>query len=462
MDADREVAAGQKLTEAKRAELAALQRGGVIEVNYPYYGKSVTVERLASKGKPLPKSVEGAKSVKLTGRASADHYSGEIQSQTGIPVIVQTKYTNLSGEQYVMPVSGLYNISYTGSMSKALGLLSSHVDAEWTFDGNKVVISRMNERSYPLTVPLGKTSFTSGSNSLATGSGGLTITRSGDLDPLSGVTARLDALITPPAEAYIDPTSSTLIVKGPPSVHTKVKAAVREIEDVYARKIGLEVAAYYVEADKVDDFASSLSRSVRGVSFTGLANAITGNGVATIKGNDHSFSFRAIASNDTVFDFQQISTTGQSGVWAELVTQDNTNYVSNSTTTTQDGVTTTSLQTDTIDGGLSVHALPRILDTNQISLQLNIVQKNLRGLDEFYSNGASVQLPKTDQRKIQSDVILQPGETLILAGYEHQRASSGGSGVGSPKAWFVGGSKKAEVKRVRLILMVRPTILSGG
>jgi type II secretory pathway component GspD/PulD (secretin) len=460
---ERELAAGQEITGAKRAELAAINRGEVVFIDAPYYGEEVKVERSKGQGKPLPSRVEQAKSTSFNFQGSAKGAALEIENQTGIPVTIQTKYVTLDGKPYDMPVNSTLKLSNSGALSKTLAYIASRIDAEWSYDGATITFTRMIERSYSLPIPIGKTAaYSAQVDSLSlNGQKPVTISRTGSLDPWAGIEARLMAAIGSYADVILDEASSTLTVKAPPSVHRRVKAALADIDDIYDRRIGLEVAVYFVESDKVDDFAASLSARSGDVSFVGLANAISGNGVAAITRGPRSFNFRSIARNDAVFDFQQGSTTSQSGVWAPIVIQSNTNYVSSTTTTVDNGVSTTSLQTDQVDEGISIHALPRILGNNKIGLHLTVVQKSLNGIDTFSSNNSSVQLPRVDGRQFQSDVTLAPGETLLLAGYEQDVSRSQKSGPFSPKAWIAGGNSNAQTTNVRMILMVRPSILGG-
>ena len=460
--ADREIAAGKKLTSSQLAELAAIQRGEVIEVSGPYYGHQVKVERGSQRGKPLPKRVEGANSTNFNFTGDIHKFAANVEDQTGIPVSIAARFTDLDGNVISMPITTSLAMNAKGALSKSLDIVGSRTDTDWSFDGSTIVFTRMINRSYALSIPTGKVSFSTASSGLSgSGSSPISITRSGELDAWSSLTTRLANVVTPPSQAMLDQQSATLTVFGPPSVHAKVKATIDEMNALYAQKIGIEVAAFFVETSKVDDFAASISALSGTNSFTGLAQAISGNGVATIADSGgNSFNFRAISRDASVFDFVQGSSTSQSGVWAPIKIETTTNYVASAVTTTQDGVSSTSLQTASVGEGLSIHALPRILDGNKIQLHLTVVERTLTDLDEFTTSNSSVQLPKIDAREIQSDVILDSGETLLLAGYEQDRYTKGSSGPGSPLAWIVGGSKDAEARNIRMILMVRPSILA--
>ena len=83
-------------------------------------------------------------------------------------------------------------------------------------------------------------------------------------------------------------------------------------------------------------------------------------------------------------------------------------------------------------------------------------------LDTFTSGNSTVQLPTIDQRALQNDAVLAPGETLIFSGYEQESASRSNSGVGDANFFGLGGSAKGEKRKIKMVVMVRPTIIPWG
>ncbi|MBD1204834.1 MAG: secretion protein, partial [Rhodobacteraceae bacterium] len=74
----------------------------------------------------------------------------------------------------------------------------------------------------------------------------------------------------------------------------------------------------------------------------------------------------------------------------------------------------------------------------------------------------TVQLPTIDQRAIQNDSVLTPGETLVLSGYEQEVATRSNSGTGAARFLGLGGSAKGSTRKIRMIVLVRPTIMPVG
>ena len=64
--------------------------------------------------------------------------------------------------------------------------------------------------------------------------------------------------------------------------------------------------------------------------------------------------------------------------------------------------------------------IPHILERRRVILQYTINLSKLDDMVEFSSNDVTVQLPKTSNRSFSQRSTLQMGETMILAGFQHQ------------------------------------------
>ena len=178
---------------------------------------------------------------------------------------------------------------------------------------------------------------------------------------------------------------------------------------------------------------------------------IPGDGSASIidvvSGRRLQLDFQALAGNDSVLAYRTASTVAQSGTPAPVIMSSVQNYVS-SIETTEAGL---SVDTASIDDGLSLHMVPRLIRTgDEFDIQLNLVlmQNEFVRLDHF----GQVQLPSVDQRMISSQVLLKPGETLVLSGYE--QASLGADRTGG----LLSTGRRASSNRIMLVVMVRPTL----
>ena len=160
--------------------------------------------------------------------------------------------------------------------------------------------------------------------------------------------------------------------------------------------------------------------------------------------------FQRLATNGAVVDYRQGSSVTLSGVATPIVISRIRNYISSQSQDEEGRIT---LETDTIDEGVSIHAIPRLVGPGQIQLSLTVLQNSLISLDNFSTPSATVQLPTTDHRAISSDTLLRPGETLILSGYEQERIST------SKASGFLGIGRGGRTGKIRMVVLVRPALL---
>lgn len=455
-----------RLTEDQLARQRAAQRGEVHRVDRPYYGEAVLVERGATKGKPLPKTAEGARSLVLTGnKLSVKELGDQITRQTSIPVRVRTSYLMPDGGALKVPVGGSVALKHEGALSAALDKAAALLDVDWSYDGTSITFDRMVTRDYQVSLPTGTASMQTSIGGVNGGSRSVAMTRNiTEFSPWDDVEERLKQVAPPPASTLISRTAGRVTVFGPPSVQARAAELLEDIERTYSARLGLEVAVFFVDADKSDDFGvgvdiAGTSKSLTGV-LSGAAGALSGNGVATLSRGTSSISFKALASDSSVVDYRIGSTIAQSGVISPIILTRAQNYVSKATTTSVDGVSSTAIETATVDTGISIHALPRLVGRNKIQLSLTLLQNDLTNLESFQSGTSTVQLPTIDQRAIQNDTVLAPGETLVLSGYEQESASRSNTGTGRATFFGLGGSVKGSKRKIKMVVMVRPAIIA--
>ena len=173
----------------------------------------------------------------------------------------------------------------------------------------------------------------------------------------------------------------------------------------------------------------------------------------------NSVSFRALARDRSVVDYQLASTVAQSGTISPINITNELNYIRSFTIIRGDenNPGSSELEIDTLETGLSIVALPRLVGPRRIQ-GLTISQ---RALVEFDEQG-NVRLPNVDNRAIRNQTVLAPGETLVLSGYEQDMADVGDQGFGVLRRIGLGGNSEAERRKVRMILLVRPTLIPSG
>lgn len=462
-----------------RGMLASQQLGGVVDINRPYYGNRGPLtdndkKNRRNRGTPLPDGLQQDLGVEIMSSAPVDINAVRtiITGATELDVTLRTTYPTQTGVIEV-PVSGTMVVSHRGPLSDLLDRVGSRFDLSWSFDGSSIRFDRMVNVSYD--VPLPPTSGTLGTEitGVRTGTSTISSGKSVTVDPWAEIADALNQIVPPPGSVTLSPNAGKITVFGPPSVQRSAGAIIDQYSDVYSKRIGLEIATYFVDADRnsdvgfgaflqglFDNYQATLGQPAQ-IRSNGKGN---GNGVG-ISGSiaivDGKFSgsaldFSALATEKDVIDHRLTNTVGQSGVIAPVSLLTTQNYVRESSSRTDsEGEVSHTLKVDSIDTGLSIFALPRLVADNRIQLSLWIVQASLNSLDDF----GTIQLPKTDHRAVEYTVVLTPGETLIIGGYEQETVRKGRSGAGVAGFFGLGGSAGAELIRTSMVVLVRPTLI---
>ncbi len=468
--AGRDIADGQKLSAEQLAAQKAAQRGEVLKIDRPYYGSAVEVKRGAQRGDPLPKRVEGAKGLDLSlkGQSDVNTIAAALTGATGIQVNVRTRYILPSGDVVEVPIGTRMAASYTGSLSAFLDRLSSRMDVAWHHDKGVITIDRMVTRTWRVALPLGKTEITD----TATPERAPTIASTRTLDPWTDLEARLKPLAPPPARVTITPNAGRVEVFGPPSVQKTVATVLDDVAKIAAMRIGLETAVYFVDTDKADEFGVALENvggaigrfRGRDVAATLTAAARADGGGLTISRGNGAIDFKALARDNAVVDYRLASTVTQSGTISPIELTEERRYIGSITSETDEetGVTTRTPQVEDLTTGLVITALPRLVDDQRIQLDLTVGQRELVDFNVELVDGTDLRLPTVNNRQIRNRTVLAAGETLVLSGYEQDFSSRSKSGLGPFKAIGLGGRNKAQVRKVRMIIFVRPSIIAQG
>ncbi len=209
-----------------------------------------------------------------------------------------------------------------------------------------------------------------------------------------------------------------------------------DLDAIYGRRVGLEIGVYFIDSDAAETF---------GLSTAGFRIGQT----------------IALARDRAVVDYRLASTIAQSGVVAPIAITRQESYVKEVKVEHDKDGTSIDITPGEVEFGISVHALPRIIDDDRIQLFLTILQSELEDGDipsVEYGDGR-IGLPVLDKRIIQNQSILSPNEVLVLSGYEQNLSVSGQSGVGLFKAIGLGGNVNARSRKIRMVILVRPSII---
>lgn len=463
-DADAGIEAGRMLTAAERVRMRAVQRGEILREERPFYGAAVEVARGQVSGTPLPRRLEGARGVtlSLSGQAGVETVAAAVTAASGIPVNIRTRYVLADGSAVRVPIGTKMEIrSYEGPLSAFLDRLAARMDVAWAFDGKVITIDRMTRRTWRVALPFGVTEFSDSADSAS----GASVSTARTLDPWADLERRLAPLAPPPGRVTLSPEAGRVEVFGPPSVQ---KAAGEVIEDAATTantRIGLDVAVYFVDADRADEFGVGIEADASigefGAALSAAATGEATGGLRISRGAD-VISFEALARDSAVVDYRLASSVAQSGVVTPIALTEERSYIRNVTTERgdEDNPGKTSYEIGELETGLSIAALPRLVEDRRIQLALTFSQRAFRGFDQdVLARTGTIQAPTVDLREIRNQTVLSPGETLVLSGYEQEVAVRGDSGIGFLRRIGLGGKSEASRRKVRMVVLVRPTLI---
>ena len=469
--ANRDIADGQRMTAEQARQLRAMSRGEVLRVDQPWYGEAVPARRGSRQGTALPERLEGARGVTLTleGQAGIRTIAEAVRAATDIPVSVRTRYVLPEGDQIEVPIGGRMEVRHEGPLSAFLDRLAARFDVAWQYDGQALTIDRMVTRDYRVPLPVSASTFTSrlgGATGTSEGKTDISLETTQSHDPWAELEARLAPLTPQPARTTILRSSGRVSVFGPPSVQRAVSRVIEDVEEIYGQRVGLEVGIYFVDSDAAEQFGLSTPGFRIGQDIARASSSIVlggeGGGLSLVsEDGTSSFSLEALARDRAVVDFRLASTIAQSGVIAPIAITRVETYIERVSIERDENGTSSTVEPGEVEHGISIHALPRIIDRGRIQLFLTVLQSTLPDgrVEQRQTINGEIGLPVLDQRTIQNESVLAPGETLVLSGYEQELSSSERSGIGFLKAIGLGGKTGAQVRKVRMVVLVRPSLI---
>lgn len=457
-------------TDALAGKSATMRRGGAVDADRAFLGRNMDRSNnqfVVDHGKPFPAQFERADSLEIVTPEPASIQQIELlmQELTGLNVVVRTRYQ--TGEEDLdIPINKKIRVNHKGSLSQLVRTVASRFDLAWSFDGETILFDRMDTRSYDLPLPATNGSISASLSGVKVAGNSVSSTKNVALDPWKEISEALEALIEKPGKVTVSPNTGQVTIFAPASAQEEAAKIVKNFEELYSSRIGLEIATFYVDTKKSAQLTADLGVSVNSGNLKaslgqGLASAMQG-GIGVISGSDVSASFnlRNIAGSAAVSDYQMSNTVAQNGVVAPVVLTNSQKYVSEIKSSGEDKAP--SVQTDYIDSGISIYSLPRLMRNGKIHLSVWVTQAELNSLETFNTGSGFVQLPDSDQRAVEYTLIMEPGETLVMGGYEQERASTERSGgLGGLGALGLRDSREGGTQRSRMVLMVRPTLIGS-
>ncbi len=164
-----------------------------------------------------------------------------------------------------------------------------------------------------------------------------------------------------------------------------------------------------------------------------------------------------ISTYGAVKTISQPQITVLSGAQASLRAADTVNFVSALTRSTEDGETTVSTETDSVDTGFTL-TIQSSWDNATVYGTIDIALEEFQGFQNFDADGTVLQLPETTERELSTQVRIRPGDSLLIAGLvrESDQYDSSGPGFQSP---FLPTSRTVDVDNTELVFLLKPRVI---
>lgn len=379
---------------------------------------------------------------------------------------------------------------WNGRLRDFLDHLTNVLSLSWEYRDGAIVIMRMVTQTHWIAAVPGQQKYafsTGGSGSGSAGQGAGTsqtmqsnsmVTEESSWDAVRSIVDSVRTIIEPAkgSRFIFNPGTGTLIVTS----SKEVQAQVRDYLDVENKKLRQMVnVTFDVYSVKVND------KSATGMDWSVIFNSLASNYGAKIispsslvEAGAGTFSYAKIGDDlagstailsamrqfGNSVQHRPISITTLNGKWDTKTRLSSTGYLKETTP----GVASASgaagapgLKTDVITTGDQFSVLPMMMQDNAVMLKYNIALSDLLGLfDVTVGSGATlqkVQTPRVDSVSASSNVLLNPGETVMITGLSRNVASSDDKRLAEDVPMALGGSQNLKLEREHFLILVRAT-----
>jgi len=488
--------ADQALT---KAEPRRMVRPALIVDEKPWYGHQAVRMR---NGDPLPVDFTQPNSVVMTFERglTLNEFARQIQISTGLRVVVTAEDRKEgSGEtvqaQTFLPFDGVEvtggRVLWQGSLDSLLNQVSDQYDVEWSFVNNVVRLTSQVTRTFMMHALAGEVTTTGSVETGSSGEAGNLPSQNVDttvtLALWDEIEEAVENILSSRGNATFSPATGTITVSGAPSSVREVEDYLRYQNRMRLRRVAVTVRVLSVQQTETNNVDFNLEAVVKrgldnqpfffdagtaGVS-TGVVRAfpadltrveIDGDTTitdATDDGLNDSVSavIDALARENRVGIVHTGTVVTLSDQPAPLQVARQRTYVARVSAAATTDSSSTSLEPGTVEEGLTMNVLPRVIEQDRVLLRLGVGITQVREIADFVAGDLTVQLPDLDTTGFLQNIVLSGGETLVMSGFERNDSTVERAGVGDPNNIFLGGTRGNERNRSVSVLLITADIL---
>ena len=399
-----------------------------------------------------------------------------IQSVTGIRVTVGNNvYEDTLGEDLrartFLPSGGEEvsggRIVWSGRLENLLDQLSDTFGGEWSYDGSKISFASESTRTFMLHALANQMTVTgtAGTGGSTTNVPQLSVDGTTTLEMWGEISEAVERMIGDQGVASFSPTTGAITVTARPEVTRRVENYLRYQNSMRLRRVAISVKVLSVRTSDNYDY---------GVDVSSVIKAALGDSIGAVTNiNDGGISFtldkNATGSGDVTAALEaeegiQRASIKHSGSLVTLSDQPaplqvgrQIAYIERVSASTGDGGSA-SLEPGTVDVGLFMTVLPRIVENDKILMRLSVAVTDAQTPFRFFEAGDTrIELPEIETTGFLQNAVVNDGETLVLAGFE--KGQNNTQDDGTPGGLWTGGDRSVSRARDLVVLLINAEIL---
>jgi len=397
----------------------------------------------------------------------------------------------------------LVTLRHSGPLYQLLDQIGGKTASWWSLSDGQVRFFRAVTQTFALAeLPqsqtrkntIDTTNAGTGANGVASGSSGggaqsgsggssagLTSTLSIGIDPWKDIKENAQA-VAGTARVAVDQASGTITVTGAPSEVRQVGEWVKSYNRIASQQVQVTMEVYKVQLTNEDNYGinpqivfqnlagkgwalsgvqlPSVSASLTSASLS--ASIVSPTNVASGTSPGYTGSKLAVQALSTIgkvtetFSSSNVTKNGHPAVFVNGNALSYLYEVSNLLSANVGQEAT--LTPGTVNTGVSWMATPRVVD-GVVHLSVAISDGTLISMSTVSSGSNSIQTPNVNILALQNDIVLHPGESLMLAGMDDSNGSSTHNGIGAASNPLLGGGFDANTRHSILAIVMTAKVL---
>lgn len=443
--------------------------------NRPWYGMQAVP---MANGSPLPSNVNQSDSIVMTFSGPVDLFTAAqmVQSVTGIRVVIGNNVYDdslndeLRGRTFIPSggeeVSG-GRIVWSGRLESLLNQMSDTFGGEWSYDGSLIRFSSESTKTFMLHALANQMTVTgnAGTGGANTNVPQLSVDGTTTLEMWGEISEAVERMIGEQGVASFSPTTGAISVTARPEVTRRVENYLRYQNAMRLRRVAVSIQVLSVRTADNYNF---------GVDVSGIIKAALGDSISAIGGSSgdgaaFTLDKNAGGTGDVTAALEadegiQRASIVHSGSLVTLSDQPaplqvgrQIAYIERVSASTGDGGSA-SLEPGTVDVGLFMTVLPRIVENDKILMRLSIAITDAQTPFRFFESGDTrIELPEIETTGFLQNAVVNDGETLVLAGFE--KGQNNTQDDGTPGGLWTGGDRSVTRARDLVVLLINAEIL---